>query len=105
MLDPDYEQPKPQEDEFDNQEARSEFRINEAVSKKAKAVINDFIDAAPLIEETGFRIKDLEVELSVIPKLIPHFEKIANTDEATRIRVIEQVKDKRVIRLYIKSTV
>jgi len=45
----------------------------------------------------------LEVELSVIPKLIPHFEKLSDTDEETRINIIGQVKDKRIIRLLLKA--
>ncbi len=102
-LDPDYHETRDQEDDLDNQDTDSDFRINEAISNKVKTIINDFINAAPLIEEAGFRIRDLEVELSIIPKLIPHFEKLNDTDEATRISIIEQVKDKRIIRLLLKA--
>jgi len=103
ILDPDYHKNTHQEAGFNEQQVDSEFRINEAVSNKAKTIINDFIDAAPLIQEAGFRINDLQIELSVIPKLIPHFEKVSDVDEATRIRIIEQVKDKRIIRLLLKA--
>ncbi|MCP3675071.1 MAG: hypothetical protein GY829_11470 [Gammaproteobacteria bacterium] len=88
---------------FDDTDTPSEFRINEAVSNKIHKIIKDFIESAPLIESAGFRIKDMEIELSIIPKLIPHFEKIANTDNETRLSIIEQVKDKRLVSLLLKA--
>lgn len=81
----------------------TEYRINDAVAKKVKTVIDDFIEAAPLIEAAGFRIKDLQVELGVIPKLIPHFEKLTQTSEARRLELIEQVKGKKIIVLLLKA--
>lgn len=84
-------------------EDKSEFRFNKVISDKVKNVINDFIEAAPLIERAGFRIRDLEVELSIIPKLIPHFEKTIDVDDKTRLLIIEEVHDKRLIRLLLKA--
>ena len=105
FLDPDWEDRNSFEnEEYDFEtEAPSEFHLNEVVSKKVRMIIDDFIAAAPLIEAAGFRIRDLEVELSIIPKLIPHFEKLTNTDETTRLQIIEQVKDKRIIRMLLKT--
>ncbi len=88
---------------FDDPDTASEFRLNEAVSNKVRNIINDFIEAAPLIESAGFRIRDMEIELSIIPKLIPHFEKFADTDDETRRSIIEQVKDKRLVSLLLKA--
>jgi hypothetical protein len=84
-------------------EDKSEFRFNKVISDKVKNVINDFIEAAPLIERAGFRIRDLEIELSIIPKLIPHFEKTIDVDDNTRLLIIEEVNDKRLIRLLLKA--
>ncbi|MFT5521717.1 MAG: hypothetical protein ACI9IA_002322 [Enterobacterales bacterium] len=84
-------------------EEKSEFRFNKVISDKVKNVINDFIEAAPLIERAGFRIRDLEIELSVIPKLIPHFEKTIDVDDKARLLIIEEVHDKRLIRLLLKA--
>ena len=86
-------------------EEKSEFRFNKVISDKVKNVINDFIEAAPLIERTGFRIRDLEIELSVIPKLIPHFEKTIDVHVKARRLIIEEVHDKRLIRLLLKALV
>ena len=84
-------------------EDKSEFKFNKVISDKVKSVINDFIEAAPLIERAGFRIRDLEIELSVIPKLIPHFEKTIDVDDDARLLIIEEVHDKRLIRLLLKA--
>jgi len=45
----------------------------------------------------------MEIELSIIPKLIPYFEKFADTDDETRKSIIEQVKDKRLVSLLLKA--
>ena len=103
ILDPDWEEPRKPENDGPETETVSEFRLNETVSNKVKTIINDFIEAAPLIEAAGFRIRDLEVELSVIPKLIPHFEKLAEIDDKTRTQILDQVKDKRIISLLLKA--
>ena len=91
-----------EQNEFDA-DITSEFRLNEAVSSRVRGIINDFIEAAPLIESAGFRIKELEIELSVIPKLIPHFEKFSESDEAARLQILQQVKNKRLIGLLLKA--
>ena len=104
MLEPEWDESEANRDPPDSKaEQASEFRINEAVSQKIKAVIDDFIEAAPLIEEAGFRIRDLEIELGVIPKLIPHFEKLTDTDESNRLAIVERVKDKKIILLLLKA--
>jgi hypothetical protein len=102
LLDPDWVD-KSEHQSKDEVDEASEFKINETLSNKVKGIINDFIEAAPLIEAAGFRIRDLEVELSVIPKLIPHFEKMADTDDATRNEIIAKVGNKRIIRLLLKA--
>ncbi|PCJ48811.1 MAG: hypothetical protein COA74_07425 [Gammaproteobacteria bacterium] len=89
--------------EDDDSDSNSEFRFNRVISDKVKTVIDDFIESAPLIEEAGFRIRDLEVELSIIPKLIPHFEKIDDITDSRRSEIINQVKDKRLIRLLLQA--
>jgi hypothetical protein len=90
-------------DNNDEYEEKYEFRFNKVISDKVKNTINDFIEAAPLIERAGFRIRDLEVELSIIPKLIPHFEKTIDVDDRARRLIIEEVHDKRLIRLLLKA--
>ena len=91
------------EGNFGNPDTETEFRINEALGNKVRNIINDFIEAAPLIESAGFRIRDMEIELSIIPKIIPHFEKVSDTDEITRLSIIEKIKDKRLVSLLLKA--
>ncbi len=81
----------------------SEYRMNEVVSNRIKSVINDFIESAPIIEEAGFRIRDMEIELSVIPKLIPHFEKIKSIGDEERAKIIDKVANKKVIKILLKA--
>ena len=102
LLDPDWVD-KSESQDSDNLDESSDFKINETLSNKVREIIDDFIEAAPLIEAAGFRIRDLEIELSVIPKLIPHFEKIADVDNATRNEIISKVDDKTIIRLLLKA--
>ena len=85
------------------EQTESEFKFNETASNKVRAVIDDFIVSAPIIESAGFRIRDLEVELGIIPKLIPHFEKFKDTDDDHRQSIIEQVSDKRLLKLLLTA--
>lgn len=71
--------------------------------EKVKEVINDFLAISPLIEQAGYRITDLQVELGLIPKLIPHFTKVADVDEQQKQMVIDQLQQKRLMKLLVSA--
>jgi hypothetical protein len=70
---------------------------------KVKAVVEDFLATTPKIEEAGFKITDLQIELGLIPKLIPHFQKVADVSEAEKERILNSLQDKRLMRLLVAA--
>jgi len=105
LLDPDSDASYPSQ--FDKRASQeediSDYKMNEVLSKRVKSIINDFIAAAPIIEEAGFRISDLEIELSIIPKLIPHFEKLQSVDEEKKHEILKKVEHQKIIKMLIKA--
>jgi len=105
LIDPDTD--TSYQSQFDEHDVRQDdspnYKMNEVVSRRVKSIIDDFIDAAPIIEEAGFRIQDLEVELSVIPKLIPHFEKLHSVDEQKKAEILHKVEHRKIVKMLIKA--
>ena len=72
-------------------------------AEKVKNVVNDFIDITPLIERAGYQIVDLEIELGLIPKLIPHFKKTREVGDEEKAQVLEELKEKRLVSMLVNA--
>ncbi len=70
---------------------------------KVKRVVNDFISITPLIERAGYEIVDLEIELGLIPKLIPHFKKVHEVTEIEKQQVLDELADKRLMSMLVNA--
>ena len=82
-------------------EQTSSFAIPGA--EKVKGVVNDFIAITPLIEKAGYQIVELEIELGLIPKLIPHFKKIKDVGDAEKELVLDELRDKRLMSMLVSA--
>lgn len=88
--------------EYTGEEAeQSSFTVPGA--EKVKNVVNDFISITPLIERAGYQIVDLEIELGLIPKLIPHFKKTREVNEDEKELVLEELKEKRLMSMLVNA--
>ena len=45
----------------------------EMATDKILSLVNDFNNALPVISKAGYTLEELEVEIGIPPKLIPHF--------------------------------
>ena len=70
---------------------------------KVRGVVQDFNAITPLIERAGYEIIDLEVELGLIPKLIPHFKKIHNISAEDKAAILSELKDKRLMSMLVNA--
>ena len=70
---------------------------------KLKGVVNDFIAITPLIERAGYEIVDLEIELGLIPKLIPHFKKIADVTPEQKEEILAELEGKRLMSMLVSA--
>ena len=72
-------------------------------AEKVKNVVNDFIAITPLIERAGYQIVDLEIELGLIPKLIPHFKKTREVTDAEKEEVLAELQEKRLMSMLVNA--
>lgn len=60
-------------------------------------------DAMPYIERAGFRVTEIEVEMSINPKLIPHVQIVDVMAEDDRPALLEEIAEKKLTTSIIKS--
>jgi len=72
-------------------------------SQKLEEIVERFDSALPFIERAGFSVTEIEVELGVNPKLIPHVqaEEVVEGDE--RALLMEEVAGRRLISTILSS--
>ena len=70
---------------------------------KVKAVVDDFLATTPLIEKAGYKITDLQIELGIIPKIIPHFRKVADVTEDQKELILTELQEKRLMKLLVSA--
>lgn len=72
-------------------------------AEKVRGVVQDFNSITPLIERAGYEIVDLEIELGLIPKLIPHFKKIHNISDEDKEAILAELKEKRLMSMLVNA--
>lgn len=73
------------------------------VQEKIKEILAEFNDAIPAIKEIGYTVNEVEIELGLPPKIIPHFNKENDVDQETIDSVIDKYKDKKITSLVLSS--
>ena len=58
-------------------------------SEKIFALIEDFNQSLPILSKAGYELEELELELGIPPKLIPHFKYEETTDSDAELALIE----------------
>ncbi len=71
--------------------------------EKVTALINDILGLAPLIEVTGYSMKDLNVNAGIPPSTTLSFIKEKEVDAATIQKLLEENKDKDILTLIVKG--
>ena len=70
---------------------------------KVRGVVQDFNAITPLIERAGYEIVDLQIELGLIPKLIPHFKKVQDVSDVDKQLILEELKEKRLMSMLVNA--
>src|SRR5262245_14102519 len=77
--------------------------IKEAGWEKVNTLVNDILGLAPLIEVTGFSMRDVSVDASIPPSITLGFVKQKEVDPAAIEKLLEENKDKEILRLIVKG--
>ena len=75
----------------------------EAGADKINGFVNDILGMAPLIEVTGFNMKDVSVDVGIPPGMSISFVKEKDVDAETINQLLEDNKDKEMLKLIVKA--
>ncbi len=77
--------------------------LKEAGWEKVSKLVNDILGLEPLIEVTGFSMRDISVDASIPPSITVLFAKEKEVDAATIEKMLEENKDKEILKLIVKG--
>lgn len=75
----------------------------EAGVEKINGFVNDILGLAPLIEVTGFNMKDVSVDVGIPPGMTISFIKEKDVDAETINQLLEENKDKEMLKLIVRA--
>lgn len=77
--------------------------IKEMSQDKLNNLVNDILGLAPLIEVTGFNMKDVSVDVSIPPGISLQFVKEKDVDPKTIEKLLEENKEKKILSLIVQG--
>lgn len=77
--------------------------IKDAGWDKVNILVNDVLGLAPLIEVTGFNMKEISVEAGIPPGILLSFLKEKDADAGTIDKMLEEHKDKEMLALIVRA--
>ena len=75
----------------------------EAGAGKITGFVNDILGLAPLIEVTGFNMKDVSVDVGIPPGMSISFVKEKDVEAETINQLLEDNKDKEMLKLIVRA--
>lgn len=79
--------------------------LKEEGKEKFINYVNGLSDIIPIIAQTGYRLKGIDMEVSIPPGVDMHFEKFKNISKEEIDHILEANKDKELLRSIVKALV
>jgi hypothetical protein len=79
--------------------------VKNITKEKLSGLTNDVLLLIPIIEQTGFRTKEVEVGISVPPRIIFHFEKFSDVSKDAIEKILEENADKTLLRIIVNTLI
>jgi hypothetical protein len=77
--------------------------MKEASTDKLITLTNDVLGLAPLIEQTGFRLENANVDITIPPGISFSFVKQKEIDPADIAKLLEENKDKELLKIMVNA--
>ena len=77
--------------------------LKEAGVEKMNVLVNDILGIAPLIDETGFSMKDISVDIGIPPSIGLSFTKEKEMDPETIDKLLKENSDKELLKLIVAA--
>ncbi|MFI5171237.1 MAG: hypothetical protein ACHQFW_02545 [Chitinophagales bacterium] len=81
------------------------YDVKNLTKDKLLSMANDLIALAPIIEKTGFRTKEMNIGVSMPPRIVFHFEKIADVNKEDIEAILKENDDKTILKVIVNTLV
>lgn len=81
------------------------YDVKDLTKETLASMANDLIALSPLIEKTGYRTKEINIGLSLPPRITFHFEKCSDVDKETIEAVLAENADKKLLKVIVATLV
>ncbi len=81
------------------------YDVKDLTKEKAAALTNDVIALAPVIEQTGYRTKEINIGVSVPPRIIIHFEKFAEISQERVEEILNEHAEKKLLKVIVQTLI
>ncbi len=82
---------------------QSSSKIQDVISDKISEYMKDIKIITPIMNKMGYEINEVEVELTLIPKIIPHFNRHTNVKIEIQEKILEYCKEKDIPTLILST--
>jgi hypothetical protein len=79
--------------------------LKEEGKEKFINYVNNLSDIIPIIAETGYQMKGIDMEVAIPPGINMHFEKVRNISKEKIDEILEANKEKELLRSIVKALV
>lgn len=79
--------------------------LEEGGKEKFVAYVNGLADIIPIIAQTGYRLKGIDMAVTIPPGVDMHFEKFKNISEKEIDKILDANKDKAMLSSIVKALV
>lgn len=86
-----------------DQEVEQLNKLTNVGTDKVKAIFIEVLSASDIIAEAGYELDEIELVLSVPPKVIPHFLFKEAISEKKKLELTERTKGNKLMNLLLKS--
>lgn len=81
------------------------YDVKNLTGEKLADMANDLIALSPIIEKTGFRTKEINVGVSIPPRIVFHFEKFADVSKVDIDAILKEYEDKTLLKVIVTTLV
>ncbi|WP_444994372.1 hypothetical protein [Aliikangiella sp. IMCC44359] len=77
--------------------------IGQLTTEKIKAIVAELTAETPLFEEAGFLMEQLEIEIGLIPKIVPQFTQTKEISPEEEANFLGQLNNKQLLKFVLQS--
>jgi hypothetical protein len=80
-------------------------KAGDAAKERSEKYTSDLIALSPTIEQIGFKTKSINLGIGLNPTVSFNFEKFKETNADTRLRILDEHKDKMLLGTIVKALI